>query len=197
MNKKNYKGFTLIEMVVVVIIIIILSAAGVIGTRSLISNANKAVHKNAVKNLYQAATAYYGEKGEFPAQQKVGTLLRTPVSGGGISDFAEGFDGGADTDYLYAVSSDQQHVLICASLGGYDDDQEQGYVCDGNGLANPDVAGGNVTQTITKPTDPGYSAFNSSNFAVDQWSKDTGSWGTGTGGRDSLPRGDGFDEAAA
>ncbi|MBD3329303.1 prepilin-type N-terminal cleavage/methylation domain-containing protein [Candidatus Dojkabacteria bacterium] len=195
MKKKSYQGFTLIEMVVVVIIIIILSAAGVIGTRSLIANANKAVHKNAVKNLYQAATAYYGEKGEFPAQAKVGTLLNQPVSGGGIKDFAEGFDGGADTDYLYAVSPDQQHVLICASLGGYDDAQEKGYVCDGNGLANADVAGGAVTTTITKPGDPGYSAFNSSNFAIDQWSKENSGWGVSGSGLDVTLGGDIPDES--
>ncbi len=152
---KKYSGFTLIEMLIVMGIIIILMAAGVAGGRFAIQRANRIQKQNAVGNIEQALWGYYTDKRNFPTQKATKLLMETDGVGGGIKDYLDAgqWDGGSDADYTYLVSSDNQTFVVCATLGGNNDDQGYGIYCSGNGLQTPEFASYFFGGVTTLPSD--------------------------------------------
>ncbi len=75
MEKRFYKAFTLIEMLIVMGIIMILIGVGVAGTRYALDSANKIKLENAVDNLNQAMLSYFADNREYPEFTNFGTAL--------------------------------------------------------------------------------------------------------------------------
>lgn len=57
MNKKNQKGFTLVELIVVIAIVAILAAVGIVGYTQFISNARDSNAKTELDVIYNAMRA--------------------------------------------------------------------------------------------------------------------------------------------
>jgi len=176
MEKKFYKAFTLIEMLVVMGIIMILIGVGVAGTRYALDSANKIKFQSAVDNLNQALLSYYADQREYPEFTNFGTALATD---GDLNEYMETgeFDGGADATYYYWLdSTDQQTFLVCVSLGAQDDEKLKGFYCNGNGFGD-DYSGildKNVENTgaMTDPLGADEAAFQ----AVTDWTNEDNSW---------------------
>lgn len=135
MEKKFYKAFTLIEMLIVMGIIMILIGVGVAGTRYALDSANKIKLENAVDNLNQAMLSYYADNREYPDITGFGAALTAGT--GEIGEYMETgeFDGGADATYYYWLDgTNQQSFLVCVSLGGVLDEKAKGFYCNGNGF---------------------------------------------------------------
>jgi len=156
MKKSLYGGFTLIEMVVVMGILILLMAIGIGAGRLALNNAADTAHQASVKQIYEAAMAYYSTKGSFPSLL-TGTGCTTSGastlpclvtnSAGPLFPYIESFDGGNDTTYYYMTDTNEQYVLICALIGGQDTANARGAVCEGNGFG---ILRPNGTVAITK-----------------------------------------------
>ncbi|MGI6443468.1 MAG: type II secretion system protein [Candidatus Dojkabacteria bacterium] len=134
MDRKSYKAFTLIEMLIVMGILIILMAVGVAAGRFAIDRANEISHKNGATQLYQALQAYYTDNLKFPeAGSNFATMLGTD---GALVDYLDmgSFKGGTNASYYYLVATDRQSTVVCVTLGGEDDDADKGIVCVGNGF---------------------------------------------------------------
>jgi type II secretory pathway pseudopilin PulG len=184
MEKRFYKAFTLIEMLIVMGIIMILIGVGVAGTRYALDSANKIKLQNAVDNLNQAMLSYYADEREYvevgtPALGFIGDALE---SGGALNKYIEQgeFDGGADSSYYYWVDPvSEQTFLICVSLGGIGDEKEKGFYCNGNGFgATADGLSG-VTEKeiagVTGADDPGLGTC-----SVSDWTNSTNAWTSST-----------------
>lgn len=183
MNRKStYSAFTLVEMLIVMGIIVILMAVGIASGRYAIQRANRIEHQNAADQLYQAAQSYYTDNREFPPQATPGTLVGT---GGDLEEYLDEFNGGSDATYTYAVDGTQQQIIICASLGGVDDENELGYYCNGNGLGSASEINGGIVPLVkeiswngTAYSDVNIEAFISAFAATgnSDWNADTGSF---------------------
>lgn len=142
MSKKQYSGFTLVEMLIVMGILIILMAIGVAVGRFAIQRANNIQHNSAAEQLSQAIAASYVDLRRYPAVDDM-DASGFGTNGGGIDQYIDAeFDGGSDASYYYFVDSTQQSYLICVSYGGIDDQANLGGYCTGNGFgtlprANP------------------------------------------------------------
>lgn len=175
MEKKIYKAFTLIEMLIVMGIIMILIGVGVAGTRYALDSANKIKLQNAVDNLNQAALSYFADNREYPEFTNFGTAL---ADGGAINEYMETgeFDGGADSTYYYWLDDvNQQSFLVCVSLGGQDDEKTKGFYCNGNGFgADSGITDQNIenTGTMTDPLGTDETQFQ----AVTDWTNEDNSW---------------------
>ena len=177
MEKKFYKAFTLIEMLVVMGIIMILIGVGVAGTRYALDSANKIKFQSAVDNLDQALLSYYADQREYPAFTNFGAALGTD---GELNEYMETgeFDGGADTTYYYWLDGDdQQTFLVCVSLGGQDDAKRKGFYCNGNGFgaSYSGIEDKNVENTgdMTNPLGTTAGDFQ----AITNWTNEDNSWG--------------------
>jgi type II secretory pathway pseudopilin PulG len=150
MNKRSYKAFTLIEMLIVMGILIILMAVGVAAGRFAIDRANEISHKNGATQLYQALQAYYTDNLKFP---EPGSNFKNMLSSGGILlkylDMGS-FKGGSDATYYYFTNKEKQSAIVCVTLGGTADSGEKGVVCVGNGF---DVIAADCVGTTTEGTD--------------------------------------------
>jgi len=136
--RKEYKAFTLVEMLIVMGIIIILMAIGITAGRFAINRANDVAHRNAVDNFYTAVQAYYADNRLFPTFANFDLALNTPDNDNDdIGEYMDdgAFDGGTAATYYYAVDNLAQEVMICVSLYGsaiIDVDREGEYYCNGN-----------------------------------------------------------------
>lgn len=139
MNKRSYKAFTLIEMLIVMGILIILMAVGVAAGRFAIDRANEISHKNGATQLYQALQAYYTDNLKFPKTEMGGPAanFKTMLGANGVLlkylDMGS-FKGGSDATYYYFVDGEQQSTIVCVTLGGVGDSGDKGVVCVGNGF---------------------------------------------------------------
>lgn len=141
MDRKTYKAFTLIEMLIVMGILIILMVIGVAAGRFAINRANDIAHQNGANQIYQALQAYFTDNGKFPSNSGVGQLntlnIATMVKDvnmlGKYLDMGS-FKGGSEADYTYYVNGNRQAVLVCVTLGGLQDVTRKGLSCVGNGF---------------------------------------------------------------
>lgn len=65
-QRKNEKGFTLIEMLIVVVIVAILAAISVPIYVEYVKTARASDAKTTINAIWQAAQVYYQDKGEWP-----------------------------------------------------------------------------------------------------------------------------------
>ena len=153
MRKRSYKAFTFVEMLIVMGILIILMVIGIAAGRFTINRANRVAHQNAADQVYQTLQAYYTENRQFPEKNTLDKMLSG--TGGGSQDdgvlfeYTEGdFKGGAPATYYYFVQEEaagvRQAVLVCVTLGGYEDELKRGIYCAGNGFNDDDVKVGSA-----------------------------------------------------
>lgn len=169
---KRIKAFTLVEMLIVMGIIVILIGTALMVSRWAIRRSNKISHMDAVRNLEAALLTYRNENGYIPKVLLCGadnppscyadeffTKALGDATGSDdiISQYLEEkpFDGGTDATYYYTTDSQGQLFVVCASLGGFDDENEWGYYCRGSGLgALPSTgADGPITKEEIEPDD--------------------------------------------
>ncbi len=133
---KSYEAFTLVEMLIVMGIIIILMAVGIASGRFAIQRANKIEHQNAADQIYQAAQSYYTDNREFPYSSTASEMAPSVLlgEGGALAEYIDEFDGGSDATYTIDIDSTGQEIVVCVSLGGFQDVNKLGYYCTGNGL---------------------------------------------------------------
>ena len=179
MNRK-YSGFTLVEMLIVMGIIIILMVVGITAGRFAINRANDVAHRNAVDQITVSLRAYYTDEREYPYATRCGTGGAVPCTINGLigSQTAPGylvpyidlgaFDGGSKSSYIYQVGGDggNQSFLVCVTLRGIDSDMftvpprsDAEVYCNGTGLGDSTIFGGNVTQKQITPTSPSAAAW--------------------------------------
>jgi type II secretory pathway pseudopilin PulG len=145
--RKNFKAFTLVEMLIVMGIIIILMTVGITAGRYAINRANDVAHQNAVDNIYTAVQAYYADNRQFPAINNFETALdagQSPLPAFSIAEYMDegAFDGGTDATYYYDIDTLSQEVLVCVSLfGDITSDQLGEFYCNGNafGTTSPGI----------------------------------------------------------
>ena len=146
--KKTFKAFTLVEMLIVMGIVIILMAVGIVAGRFAINRANDVQHQNAADNLYIAAQAYYADYREYPNITSFANATTGCTGEDCIAEYLDegAFNGGTDATYYYHLGDGggtNQAVLICVSLGGFDDVNNRGFYCAGNFTTSDLFAPGN------------------------------------------------------
>jgi type II secretory pathway pseudopilin PulG len=133
--RKNFKAFTLVEMLIVMGIIIILMAVGIASGRFAIRRANRIEHQNAAEQIYQGLQSYYADNREYPDQDTPEDLVT-----GDLGEYIDDFDGGSEATYYYDVDGTNQVILVCVTHGGSMDENELGAYCTGNGVNSTDVS---------------------------------------------------------
>lgn len=191
MNKRSYKAFTLIEMLIVMGILIILMAVGVAAGRFAIDRANEISHKNGATQLYQALQAYYTDNLKFPTKaegSKFETLL--DKDNGVLFKYLDmgSFKGGSDATYTYFVDTEHQSTVVCVTLGGTGDSGDKGIVCVGNGFGKAincgtqSLAGiGNEKLESKDSPDTEYVAVRDASECASDWNSKTKKFGTTLG----------------
>ena len=157
MDRKSYKAFTLIEMLIVMGILVILMVIGIAAGRFATQRAQDIAHQNAAAQIYQALQSYYVDFGKYPGAAESSNLtpaglLGTSTNPGDVGKYMDlgAFDGGNDATFWYFVNTGtHQSVIVCVSLGGYDDKAQRGVYCDGNGFGDEGLAlGDNVNASL-------------------------------------------------
>mgnify|MGYP000903904205 CR=1 FL=1 len=192
MDRKSYKAFTLIEMLIVMGILVILMVVGIAAGRFATQRAQDIAHQNAAAQIYQALQSYYVDFGKYPGADATSGgdisprgLLGTSTNPGIVGKYMDlgAFDGGNDATFWYFVNTGtHQSVVVCVSLGGYNDVSERGVYCDGNGFGDEGLnIGSTNAATMPKgrleyhPSETYYNAVkggeNSSN-----WNGGTNAW---------------------
>ncbi len=171
-------------------IIIILMAAGIAGGRFALQRANKIQKQSAVDNIEQALWGYYADKRRFPLPPS-GVVPPTPrdllTQSNYLGDYIDAgqFDGGADGDFYYWVGGTGQEFVVCASLGGEDDERRLGIYCTGNGMGGDDSVGIFDRHAMTEfpsdnvflPTHPSYQQIKDGhNGSRSAWDGEERSW---------------------
>jgi type IV pilus assembly protein PilA len=110
-QKKNQKGFTLVELLIVIAIIGILAAIAIPQFSSYRQKAYMAVTKSDVKNAYTAVQAYISEN---PGQ----TLTVEPVTGPGAFGTPLG-SARVSKDVTVSIASDGAVTGTHAGVTGY------------------------------------------------------------------------------
>ncbi len=128
LRKKDYKAFTLIEMLIVMGILIVLMGAGLAGGRYAIRQAQYTARRSSVKSLEVALISYYAQTRQYPRGDG-STSARTPrrLVSTDLARYLDGeFDGGGtDGIYYYIAQRNPNRFLICATYtsiladGGY------------------------------------------------------------------------------
>ena len=152
MTRKSYKAFTFVEMLIVMGILIILMVIGIAAGRYAINRANRVAHQNAADQLYQTLQAYYTEHRQFPEKDSIQNMLTgsgDEESDGALYPYTEGdLKGGSPATYTYftqgGLGGVRQAVLVCVTLGGYDDELGRGIYCTGNGFQDDKVVIGTM-----------------------------------------------------
>ncbi len=153
MKKKFYSAFTLIEMLIVMGILIILMVVGITAGRYAVNRANDVAHQNAVKQIYEGLQAYYTDNRSFPDAANVETLIGNAGDDSALLyEYLDSgsFKGGTTADYVYMVNTLNQSVLVCVTLGGQNDESQQGIYCDGNGFGDENITTPISGTSITK-----------------------------------------------
>lgn len=147
--KKRYTAFTLVEMLIVMGILILLMAIGIAIGRYAIQRSQNVKHMDAARNLYSALIKYKLDHKAYPAIGTCNGCIEKEFFAYALgyngttsnyllkpySDEDSKFDGGSDATYYYAVDQDnEQAVVVCVSLGGVDDENNQGFYCTGDGI---------------------------------------------------------------
>lgn len=159
MDRKSYKAFTLIEMLIVMGILVILMVIGIAAGRFATQRAQDIAHQNAAAQIYQALQSYYVDFGKYPGATggndiTPGGLLGSSTSPGEVGKYMDlgAFDGGNDATFWYFVNGGtHQSVIVCVSLGGYNDTAHRGVYCDGNGFGDEGLALGNNVNASLMP----------------------------------------------
>lgn len=177
--RKNFKAFTLVEMLIVMGIIIILMAVGIASGRFAIRRANRIEHQNAAEQIYQGLQSYYADNREYPGKggadiTDINALMAEDVLGEYIDDF----DGGSEATYAYEVDATGQEVLICVTYGGDGDANNLGIYCTGNGIAG-DLSNAPTVKDIDYDDTANYDlAVGVFGEACSDWEPATQTWGT-------------------
>jgi type II secretory pathway pseudopilin PulG len=149
MDRKAYKAFTLIEMLIVMGILIILMVVGVAAGRFAINRANEIANRNGATQLYQALQGHYTDYGKYPAVDTNGSFADVVNGDSGENTIGQYLDmgsfGGKEATYVYLPNSERQSLLICVTLGGTGDSGQKGIVCAGNGFGDGDISLGGVS----------------------------------------------------
>jgi type II secretory pathway pseudopilin PulG len=179
--RKNFKAFTLVEMLIVMGIIIILMAVGIASGRFAIRRANKIEHQNAAEQIYQGLQSYYTDNREYPAKADGGTTLALLMADDTLGEYVDDFDGGSEASYAYIADSTGQEILVCVTYGGVGDANDLGIYCTGNGI-NGDLSVAPSEKDIEYSTTNDYNTVNAA-FAADtcsDWDPATQTWGACT-----------------
>ena len=196
MDRKSYKAFTLIEMLIVMGILVILMVVGIAAGRFATQRAQDIAHQNAAAQIYQALQSYYTDYGKYPEANTLETLIGSPTSPGSVGKYMDlgAFDGGNDATFWYFVNgSTHQTVVVCVSLGGYGDDSARGIYCDGNGFGDKDlaIADGTTGESMPKgkleskddhSTYTYYNAVKTGGAYKSNWNGGANAWEGGSGG---------------
>lgn len=144
----NYKGFTLIEVLIVMGILVILAAIGIGAGRYAINRADRIYHQDMADKLFEALVKYKLDYGEYPKLGSCGTCIEEQFFAEALGykgvnavlkPYIEDgtFDGGTDATYYYHVDPvSAQFVIVCVSLGGVDDETGRGHYCTGDGIGH-------------------------------------------------------------
>ena len=154
MDRKTYKAFTLIEMLIVMGILVILMVVGIAAGRFATQRAQDIAHQNAAAQIYQAIQSYYVDFGKYPEATTPKLLVGSPTSPGIVGEYMDlgAFDGGNDATFWYFVNANtHQTMIVCVSLGGPEDTSQRGVYCDGNGFGDADLALGDSVTAGTMP----------------------------------------------
>jgi prepilin-type N-terminal cleavage/methylation domain-containing protein len=142
----KYKGFTLIEVLIVMGILLILIAIGIGVGRYAIARADRVYHQDMADKLFEALVKYKLDYGEYPKIGICATCIEEQFFAEALGykgvnyvlkPYIEDgtFDGGTDASYYYHVDpASAQFVIVCVSLGGVDDENENGHYCTGDGI---------------------------------------------------------------
>jgi len=152
MKKREYKGFTLVEMVVVMGVLIILMGVGIVGTRAYLDNANATKIRSTVSEIYKASASWKQTHGTYPIPRSTKTRTDSGAQVTALSQlftqntllksyFPNGLDlGSAPYTFMYMTDTSGNYVLICAALGGNLSSTDvtnvlsKGIYCDGDGF---------------------------------------------------------------
>ena len=77
--KKQYSGFTIVELLIVIVVIGILAAITIVAFNGIQSRANFAAYKSDIDTLNKAVNLYYADNGAYP-------WINTDLSAGVTSD---------------------------------------------------------------------------------------------------------------
>jgi prepilin-type N-terminal cleavage/methylation domain-containing protein len=140
---RKYEAFTLVEMLVVMGILVILMTMGIAAGQFAIQRANRVQHQNAADQIYQGLQSAYADNREFPSEADFVDFETALGTGGALEQYVdqEGFDGGSDATFYYAVDDTGQSALICVSFGGQADENGLGGYCNGNGFGSLPLSG--------------------------------------------------------
>lgn len=194
MDRKSYKAFTLIEMLIVMGILVILMVVGIAAGRFATQRAQDIAHQNAAAQIYQALQSYYTDYGKYPgineegAESNPANLLGVPSNPGPVGKYMDlgAFDGGNDATFWYFVNTGtHQTVIVCVSLGGHDDTSQRGVYCDGNGFGDDNLTLGSGQGAVDAANMPKgkleynntyYNAVTGGGGLSSQWYGKTNSW---------------------
>lgn len=183
---KKYKGFTLVEMLIVMGILVILMAVGIAVGRFVIRRATIIEHQAAVDEIYRGLLKFKQDNKEYPQigscyncvdEQVLAEILGFKGENYLLENYIEEkpFNGGGDATYYYYVDpSDAQLVIVCVSLGGFDDENLLGYYCNGDGIGYLPYNQPLGNKQIPNETEDPYSVNIIRGFDASDWYKDTG-----------------------
>lgn len=188
MDRKSYKAFTLIEMLIVMGILVILMVVGIAAGRFATQRAQDIAHQNAAAQIYQALQSYYVDFGKYPGTTESSNLtpaglLGTSTNPGIVGKYMDlgAFDGGNDATFWYFVNTGtHQSVVVCVSLGGYDDVSERGVYCDGNGFGDEDLDIGSTNAATMPKGRLEYDSETSSYYSAVKGGTNKSNWNGGT-----------------
>ena len=146
--KKELRGFTLVELLIVMGILAVLMTIGIAVGRFAIQRANDIQHKSVIEQISQGVVSYYNDHRKYPPATGVENVFTPDPTTGSLSPYLDdSLDGGSPATYYYSTNPTQQSYLICVSLGGLNDTDGFGFVCEGNGYGDADVMGTAITQS--------------------------------------------------
>jgi type II secretory pathway pseudopilin PulG len=193
MNKRVYGAFTLVEMLIVMGILIILMVVGIAAGSFALNRASDVAHRNAADQLYEGLQAYYVDNRAYPKIDSCeGTctpalLMDQEDKLGKYMDLGA-FNGGSGATFTYLVggSNDDQAVLVCVSMRGtyeQNNDAERtdgAFYCAGNGFQT-DVSDGdgnnvNIDVNLVEFGDTNWTQFDQEFTSSSDW--DDNEWVT-------------------
>ncbi|MCP4633015.1 MAG: prepilin-type N-terminal cleavage/methylation domain-containing protein [candidate division Zixibacteria bacterium] len=124
--RRNYKGFTLIELMIVVVIVGVLAAMALGRYLTAATRVKQAEAKGILKQLYALERAYFQEYGTYWPSD--GSTITADSTGGNRGNFSmlsiqiEIMDGAR---YSYALAGGATTFTLTATADGLDDDGVQ------------------------------------------------------------------------
>jgi hypothetical protein len=96
---------------------------------------------SAVDNIEQALWGYYSDYRRFPYIASNEAIPPVVLLRDYLADYVDAgqFDGGSDGTFYYFSGAAGQEFVVCGTLGGFDDEMEQGIYCNGNGISSGQV----------------------------------------------------------